>query len=219
PLPQPRRPLSARLEHREVEDVPPLPVDGIANVLVSSLRETEGRGLPPELRCPEAAIQHLAPGTRLRPCRSTSCCWRWVATKLLDECLSAAAKAVILRKTLDEELGDSILQQLLNLEGDHEALQERLGHVRSQFDLERAARSALEEKLADMGVQLQEAVEKSQRSARAESRAVSARLAAEEKVSELQNELDLQAKNTPEELKRRTLAAEAEVERIRAESE
>lgn len=202
-----------------MEDAPPLPIDGIANVLVSSLRETAGRGLPPELRCPEAAIQRLAPGTRLRPCRSTSCCWRWVATKLLDECRSAADQAVILRKMLDEELGDSILQQLISLEGEHEELQDRLAHVRKEFDLERAARTALEEKLADMSLQLKEALEQSQRAQRSENRAVSARLVAEEKVSELQHELDLQAKNTPEELKRRTLAAEAEAERIKAESE
>jgi len=120
---------------------------------------------------------------------------------------------------LDEELGDSILQQLINLEGEHEELQDRLGHVRKEFDLERAARTALEEKLADMSVQLKEALEQSQRAQRSENRAVSARLVAEEKVSELQHELDLQAKNTPEELKRRTLAAEAEAERIKAESE
>ncbi|CAE7281384.1 unnamed protein product [Symbiodinium microadriaticum] len=88
-----------------------------------------------------------------------------------------------------------------------------------------------------------QALEQSQRAQRSENRAVSARLVAEEKVSELQRELDLQAisasnssrgllvalvmrfkkaKNTPEELKRRTLAAEAETaeaERIKAESE
>jgi len=133
--------------------------------------------------------------------------------------MSAADQAVAMRKMLDEELGDSILQRFLELEGEHEALQVRMGQVRSEFDVERAARFALEGKVADMGVQLQEAVEKSQRSLRAENRAVSAQVAAEARADDLQQELDRQARNTPEELKRRTAEAEAEAVRLKEECE
>ena len=73
-------------------------------------------------RCPvQAAILRLAPGTRLKQCRSSSCCWRWVATKLLDECLSASGQATEMRRVLEEELGDSILEQFINWEMEHEA--------------------------------------------------------------------------------------------------
>lgn len=208
------RPLSARLEGWSA----PSKNSGIAEVLATSCRELKAE-LPPELRCPEAAILQLAPGTKLRNCRSNSCCWRWVATRLLDECVSATGRATEMRRVLEEELGDSILQQFLNLETEHEVLQARLNEERHELGTERALRSSLEEQLADMQVRLKEAQEHAATMDSAARRAISAKHKEEATVKDLREELERLMRNSPEVLRRRTAQAEAEVERIRAETE
>lgn len=124
-----------------------------------------------------------------------------------------------MRRVLEEELGDSILQQFLNLESEHEVLQARLNEERHELGTERALRSSLEEQLADMQLQLKEAQERAASMDSAARRAISAKHKEEATVKELREELERQMRNSPEVLRRRTAKAEAEVERIRAETE
>lgn len=124
-----------------------------------------------------------------------------------------------MRRVLEEELGDSILQQFLNLETEHEVLQARLNEERHELGTERALRSSLEEQLADMQVQLKEAQEHAATMDSAARRAISAKHKEEATVKDLREELERLMRNSPEVLRRRTAQAEAEVERIRAETE
>jgi len=124
-----------------------------------------------------------------------------------------------MRRVLEEELGDSILQQFLDLDSEHEALQARLHEERHELGAERALRSSLEEQLADMQKQLREAEDHANNMDMAARRAISAKHKEEATVKELREELERQMRNSPEVLRRRTAKAEAEVERIRAESE
>ncbi|CAJ1328334.1 unnamed protein product, partial [Effrenium voratum] len=190
------RPLSARLAGHGVEP----PELGLAEVLASACRDQNG--LPGEFKCPEAAVLRLAPGGRLRPCRSVSCCWRWAACELLDECLAAAKGAAEMRKVLEEELGDSILEKLLGLEAEHQALQRRLQELRQELQREQSCRRSLEDQLVQMQKQVDEAELRALRSAQLAERSQAAQERAEDAARELAEELERQAKNSPEELRR-----------------
>lgn len=111
---------------------------------MSSARELDPR-LPGELRYPEAAVIRMAPGARLLPCKSSSCCWRWAACKLIDECQSASGHAVYFRRVLEEELGDSVLQKLINLEQEHSVLEASHQQLLREVQAERRAFRVLEE--------------------------------------------------------------------------
>eukprot|EP00913_Durusdinium_trenchii_P035504 g33225.t1 len=67
-----------------------------------------------------------------------------------------------MRRVLEEELGDSILEEYITLESEHEALQGRLQEERQELGVERALRSGLEERfhreqLAELRAELKEA--------------------------------------------------------------
>lgn len=97
----------------------------------------------------QAAIMQLAPNNALSPCRHSTCCWRWAATRLLDEAARAQRCAVTLREAFDEELGDSALQKLINLEQVYAELQNQLMATSDQLECQKRSCSDLEIKLAD----------------------------------------------------------------------
>lgn len=70
----------------------------------------------------QAAILQLAPLNMTAQCRSPTCCWRWAAHVILDEFDQEHRLAEGLRTTLDEELGHSVRNQLVDLEQKHEEL-------------------------------------------------------------------------------------------------
>eukprot|EP00928_Gymnodinium_smaydae_P029958 TRINITY_DN22410_c0_g2_i1.p1 TRINITY_DN22410_c0_g2~~TRINITY_DN22410_c0_g2_i1.p1 ORF type:complete len:385 (-),score=67.66 TRINITY_DN22410_c0_g2_i1:58-1212(-) len=61
----------------------------------------------------------------LEPCAADTCCWRWATGQLLSDYACMRSNAHGLRSVLNEELGDSVLQQLLDLESKHDVLLER----------------------------------------------------------------------------------------------
>lgn len=142
-----------------------------------------------------------------------------MASKLLDECLSASGRETEMRRVLEEELGDSILEEYITLESEHEALQGRLQEERQELGVERALRSGLEEQLAELRAELKEANQRAGKMDAAARLAIAGKQREEALVKELRDELERQAKNSPEALRRRTAQAEAEVERVRMESE
>lgn len=92
----------------------------------------------------QAAVMQHAPTARLAPCGSASCCWRWASQQLLSDYAAARNTAGGLRVVLDEELGQSAKQRLLNLKEDYEALHHKWRTSTEELDLLRRRFAALE---------------------------------------------------------------------------
>lgn len=106
----------------------------------------------------QAAIMRIAPNDRVTPCRNGICCWRWAARHLLDECATARASAHQLREAFEEELGDSVLQQLLDLEKSYEQLEKKLHTTMEDAEKERRKNAASEKKLKEAQEQCNQAL-------------------------------------------------------------
>eukprot|EP00930_Biecheleria_cincta_P083024 TRINITY_DN72670_c0_g1_i1.p1 TRINITY_DN72670_c0_g1~~TRINITY_DN72670_c0_g1_i1.p1 ORF type:complete len:306 (+),score=79.67 TRINITY_DN72670_c0_g1_i1:28-918(+) len=213
-----QRPLSARLDPHHVEHAVTSGLGGLAGALVSSARELDPR-LPGELRYPEAAVIRMAPGARLLPCKSSSCCWRWAACKLIDECQSASGHAVYFRRVLEEELGDSVLQKLINLEQEYSALEASHQELLREFQAERGACRILEEEKENLRLAAEEARHNKER-------AVSKHMAAQSEVLKLQarcrqHEEDLEQLRelTPEALQAKLEEKEEQLAKVMGDAE
>merc|ERR1719375_1908866 len=80
----------------------------------------------------QAAIMQLAPNSHVAPCRHGTCCWRWAARRLLDECEFATRNAHQLREAFYEELGDSAVQQLISMQQSYAELKDVLHSTQEQ---------------------------------------------------------------------------------------
>lgn len=111
--------------------------------------KTADSRLPKELCLSPAAVMRIAPASRLLPCQSASCCWRWAASQLLDEFTAAHSDATALRVAFDEELGESVLQRFLKLQEEHSATVAQ--HQAASRELESSVRHcwALEQRCAE----------------------------------------------------------------------
>jgi len=100
----------------------------------------------------QAAIFQLAPPSMILPCGSVHCCWRWAAHRLLEEYDSKRRIVEGLRHTLDEELGRSVRNRLMELEVKHEevlcryreAVEEAKSYAKRQGSFERELRDSQE---------------------------------------------------------------------------
>lgn len=131
----------------------------------------------------QAAVMQMAPTTRLAPCGSSLCCWRWASQQLLNEYAAARNTAGGLRAVLDEELGQSAKQRLLNLKEDYEALHHRMRTSTEELALLRKRFAALEVDHAAAAAARDEAVASLQASEQA-------RVACEEQAAARERQLE-----------------------------
>lgn len=204
-----QRPLSARLD----ESVK-LQQKGLAATLLTHAREQLDPRLSPELRFPEAAVMHVAPGARMLPCKSAACCWRWAASKLIGECQAASNTAAYFRQVLDEELGDSALQKCLDLEAAYEALEGKLQVVQRQVDAERTARIEVEELMEQMKETTAKAIEEKEEAMKAKVAAENESSHLEVKLKKATAELQGMAALTPEMLTKKLAEAEEKLVKV-----
>lgn len=106
----------------------------------------------------QAAIMQLAPKSQMLSCRLGTCCWRWAARRLLDECEHAQKNAHQLREAFYEELGDSVLQQLIQVQQDYDDLQVQMQASRETLEDQHHAAAALEARLVEQERKRMEAV-------------------------------------------------------------
>lgn len=153
------------------------------------------------------------------PCKSSCCCWRWAACKLIDECQAASVNAVYFRRVLEEELGDSALQKLIGLEQEHSALAADHQKLLQALQAERRHCRALEEEKENLRLTAEEARFN-------EETAVSKQLEAEDAVQKLEERCRKQRKDleqlkqlTPEVLQAKIKEKEDELAKERADRE
>lgn len=100
----------------------PLGAGGLAEALIVA----GGKGLAGNNRADQqmlqATVMHFAPHTSIGTCQSQSCCWRWASQQILLEYSAIKITKESLRVMLDEELGQSAKQRLVDLESEHRAL-------------------------------------------------------------------------------------------------
>jgi len=111
-------------------------------------REDADMGSALEQQMLQAAVVQLAPACRMVPCGSSACCWRWAAQQLLAEYSVVWSTASSLRAVLDEELGQSAQQRLLDLRMEHEALLQKWRSTSAELSLLRKHHTALEGELS-----------------------------------------------------------------------
>lgn len=82
----------------------------------------------------QATVMQLAPTSRVAPCRSAACCWRWATEVLVEECEAESRATQRVRLLLEEERGNSARQQLAELRTEHEALLPRWHETREELE-------------------------------------------------------------------------------------
>jgi len=184
---------------------------GISGALLAAARDVDAR-LPADLRYPEAAVMRLAPNERLLPCRSVSCCWRWATSQLVNECTQARVENRHLRSILEEELGDSALQRLLEMQDSHAALYTKCQALQQELEAERHALDVTREELEAVCTARDEASAN-------EVAAVNSRRACEAHVRELLDRIDALTgdlrsaqERTPEVLERKLAEKQARLD-------
>lgn len=175
--------------------------------------------LPTELRYPEAAVMRMAPGSRLLPCRSVSCCWRWATAKLVDECTALKADVHHLRTVLEEELGDSALQKLLKLQQEHASLAGKCQNTQRLLDAERGTVRTLREDLARAAEARDEAQANEESAVTRRRKAEELTGGLRERIEALTEELRAALERTPEALEQKLAEAHECLEQTRERAE
>jgi len=92
----------------------------------------------------QATIMQLAPNSHVMPCRHGTCCWKWAARRLMDECCQATRNSHKLKEAFYEELGDSAVQQLIDSQKAYVALQDQMRKLSDQLDAQQRSNSQLQ---------------------------------------------------------------------------
>jgi len=106
----------------------------------------------------QAAVQHLAPGKCMDPCRSATCCWRWAAEVLANELIAIRRTAASCCPSRNDELSFVLEQELHDLRSAYNAMlpryhlaqaeSENLRQEQEKWKLEQAELLAEKEKIA-----------------------------------------------------------------------
>lgn len=106
-----------------------------------------------------AAVRHFSPRGHMDTCSSASCCWRWAAEELVEEYRELSRVSQGLRTALEKENGQSVQQQLLELDVAHEALLIKFHSMAAELAALREQHQALKGAQAKAEIERDQALE------------------------------------------------------------